>query len=567
MFTVVVTRKGGTSQTYEFDEELISIGRVQGNEIVLPLGNVSKRHAILEYKNNQFSVTDLDSTNGTYINGRRIHEANRVFRGDRIYVGDYIVTLEGHAALERADEDPKETGQPEPSSTQSNASSRSADAQVESPTLSSAPPPPIPVSERVRRPRQKASRRTDQRGVELVLDMARETIPNVMQGFRPGEEELAMVLETIIDHVTREIKRIDRAEVPTVLDPGTAGRVRLLVEEFVEEYAARGKLHPTISKAMLKGRAYRSIVDLGPLAAWLDDSEISMIRIESPSRTKYLKNGQWTNAASGFASKESEADILRCLSAGRRCFRDEVSSMTWFHLEEGYLAFTSLSGDRQLDDFAYIDKTAAIDPQSTRGRLPSAVRERLEEALNSKKTVAVVGADESARLSIVSAISSFIPESEFSLIVDVIPPLLNSDSHFVRLSAAPHNAEKSAPIMARVLYHAEGLQPSWLVVTGGRTSSLGHILSSVAKRAGSIVELPLAAISRLDMELCLALRAGGMMVDVAETGKMFGSVFDLFVVAGRDRNGFPRVDRILEGTLSASDRWLLKVVWDEKKSK
>src|SRR5687767_15909584 len=61
---------------------------------MLPKGNVSKRHARLLYRDGRFIVTDLNSTNGTYVNRRRITQATIVREGDRIYVGDFALRIE-----------------------------------------------------------------------------------------------------------------------------------------------------------------------------------------------------------------------------------------------------------------------------------------------------------------------------------------------------------------------------------------------------------------------------------------------------------------------------------------
>src|SRR4029453_15055354 len=42
----------------------------------------------------RFSVEDLKSTNGTYINGRKIAEATNVSGNDKIYVGDFVIKVE-----------------------------------------------------------------------------------------------------------------------------------------------------------------------------------------------------------------------------------------------------------------------------------------------------------------------------------------------------------------------------------------------------------------------------------------------------------------------------------------
>src|SRR6478609_11548822 len=99
MFAVVITEKGGSQRKLDFDKTEVTIGRVQGNDIILPKGNVSKRHSRIVLKDNRFIVVDLKSTNGTYVNGRKITSPLVVKEGDKIYIGDFILTLEGDAAL------------------------------------------------------------------------------------------------------------------------------------------------------------------------------------------------------------------------------------------------------------------------------------------------------------------------------------------------------------------------------------------------------------------------------------------------------------------------------------
>lgn len=102
MFTVVIAEKEGAERRVTFSEAEVTIGRVPGNDVVLPKGNVSKRHSRIVLKDNRFIVVDLKSTNGTYVNGRKITSPLVVKEGDKIYVGDYVLTLEGAPALDSA---------------------------------------------------------------------------------------------------------------------------------------------------------------------------------------------------------------------------------------------------------------------------------------------------------------------------------------------------------------------------------------------------------------------------------------------------------------------------------
>src|ERR1700761_8655624 len=103
MLAIVVNEKGGEQKRLEFDKPEVTIGRVQGNDIILPKGNVSKRHSRMVVKDGKFIIVDLKSTNGTYVNGRKITSPLVVKSSDKIYIGDFILTIEdGVAALEGA---------------------------------------------------------------------------------------------------------------------------------------------------------------------------------------------------------------------------------------------------------------------------------------------------------------------------------------------------------------------------------------------------------------------------------------------------------------------------------
>ncbi len=93
MFTVTVTEKEGPSATLSFDKAEISIGRVKGNDIVLPKGNVSKRHSRIVVKDGKFIVVDLKSTNGTYVNGRKITSPQVIKDSDKVYIGDFTIAI------------------------------------------------------------------------------------------------------------------------------------------------------------------------------------------------------------------------------------------------------------------------------------------------------------------------------------------------------------------------------------------------------------------------------------------------------------------------------------------
>ena len=100
MFSITVTEKGGEQRRLDFDKPEITIGRVQGNDVILPKGNVSKRHARIVLKDGKFIIVDLKSTNGTYVNGRKITSPLVVKHSDKIYIGDFIVGVDEAASAD-----------------------------------------------------------------------------------------------------------------------------------------------------------------------------------------------------------------------------------------------------------------------------------------------------------------------------------------------------------------------------------------------------------------------------------------------------------------------------------
>lgn len=93
MFSVTISEKGGQQSEYEFSKPEITIGRMKGNDVVLPKGNVSKQHTRIFLRDGDFFIVDLKSTNGTYVNGRKITSEQQIGADDKIYIGDFILQL------------------------------------------------------------------------------------------------------------------------------------------------------------------------------------------------------------------------------------------------------------------------------------------------------------------------------------------------------------------------------------------------------------------------------------------------------------------------------------------
>src|ERR1041384_2813122 len=93
-FSVILTEKGGATQRLDVESEEITIGRVDENDICLPKGNISKKHTKIVVKDGKIIVLDLKSTNGTYVNGKKLAGPQVITPSDKVYVGDFIISVE-----------------------------------------------------------------------------------------------------------------------------------------------------------------------------------------------------------------------------------------------------------------------------------------------------------------------------------------------------------------------------------------------------------------------------------------------------------------------------------------
>lgn len=99
-----------TGETREYvlmEGATATIGRSPGNDICIPERHVSRRHAVVSYRDGIFMISDLGSANGTYVNDRRLSDPFPLAGGDviRLFVPelrfDAVVTQEEQETASR----------------------------------------------------------------------------------------------------------------------------------------------------------------------------------------------------------------------------------------------------------------------------------------------------------------------------------------------------------------------------------------------------------------------------------------------------------------------------------
>jgi hypothetical protein len=118
-----------------------TIGR-EGCDINLDDSQVSRRHAALRDSNGSPAIEDLGSTNGTFVNDRRITGIQVLEIGDRVRIGAVLWRLAAHKEATQLREQPAQPVQPAPSAAApAAAEAGAAGAAVADPVAAVATPP------------------------------------------------------------------------------------------------------------------------------------------------------------------------------------------------------------------------------------------------------------------------------------------------------------------------------------------------------------------------------------------------------------------------------------------
>lgn len=125
-----VTDGPGSGEEVELGQQLV-IGRDADVGLTLDDPGISRRHAELRSEGSTAVLEDLDSSNGTYVNGERLETPRRLRGGDLIQLGASTIELDAGTTETEVISSPPTEVAPPPS------------APVREPPVSREPPPPV----------------------------------------------------------------------------------------------------------------------------------------------------------------------------------------------------------------------------------------------------------------------------------------------------------------------------------------------------------------------------------------------------------------------------------------
>ena len=93
---LVMFKNDGERRSFSISREMTVIGRRQDCDLMIPLGEISRKHCRIIRDGDSLRLEDLGSSNGTFHNGRRVQEAV-LEPGDTVQVGpvSFVVQVDG----------------------------------------------------------------------------------------------------------------------------------------------------------------------------------------------------------------------------------------------------------------------------------------------------------------------------------------------------------------------------------------------------------------------------------------------------------------------------------------
>jgi TolB protein len=82
---------------FTMDRPTTRLGRGAANDVILEDSQASRQHAEISKRGEQFFIRDLQSMNGTFVNGKAVREPRLLRPGDEVQIGDTVLTVQPSA--------------------------------------------------------------------------------------------------------------------------------------------------------------------------------------------------------------------------------------------------------------------------------------------------------------------------------------------------------------------------------------------------------------------------------------------------------------------------------------
>ncbi|EPX55820.1 Type II/IV secretion system ATP hydrolase TadA/VirB11/CpaF, TadA subfamily [Cystobacter fuscus DSM 2262] len=520
MFLITLEEKGGGTEQIEFEKNEITIGRLDGNDIRLAKGNVSKYHSKIIAKDGKFIVVDMKSTNGTFVNGKKIAGPQVVKPTDQISIGDYILNveaLEEEASQTRTAPPEEEYYDEEP-------------VEEEEPYEEEAPAPEA----NARMPASLAS----------ALAKNRKRVDPRVEAYTRLQKEIH---DRLIEYL--DLRRMDMDRLG---DDELWRRTEKAISDIIDQMEADGELPPEVDREELLTDVINEALGLGPLEAFLASDEISEIMVNHANQIYIERKGKLVLSEKTFSSNQAVLGVIERIVApiGRRI--DESSPLVDARLKDGSRVNAIIPPLALKGPCITIRKfkkdSLKIQDLIKFKTVTAQMAEFLEMCVKARKNIVISGGTGSGKTTTLNIISSFIPEDERIVTVEDAAELQLPQDHWVQLESRPPNLEGKGAITIRDLVkNCLRMRPDRIVVGECRAGETLDMLQAMnTGHDGSLTTLhantPRDAIARLETMVLMS----GMELPVKAIREQIASAVHLIVQQTRFSDGTRKICFITE---------------------
>ena len=519
MFLVTLEEKGGGTEQIEFEKNEITIGRLDGNDLVLAKGNVSKYHSKIVAKDGKFIVVDMKSTNGTFVNGKKIAGPMVLKPTDKVYIGDYIINVEPleERNLTRTAPPEEEFYEEEPPYD---------DGGQEEPAYEA-------PAENARMPASLASALAKKKRVD------------------PRIEAYTQLQKEIHDRLI-EYLDLRRMDMDRLGDEELWRRTEKAISDIIDQMEADGELPGDVNRDELLTDVINEALGLGPLEAFLASDEISEIMVNHANQIYIERKGKLVLSEKTFSSNQAVLGVIERIVApiGRRI--DESSPLVDARLKDGSRVNAIIPPLALKGPCITIRKfkkdSLKIQDLIKYKTVTAQMAEFLEMCVKARKNIIISGGTGSGKTTTLNIISSFIPEDERIVTVEDAAELQLPQDHWVQLESRPPNLEGKGAITIRELVkNCLRMRPDRIVVGECRSGETLDMLQAMnTGHDGSLTTLhantPRDAIARLETMVLMS----GMELPVKAIREQIASAVHLIVQQTRFSDGTRKICYITE---------------------
>ncbi len=105
-----VYRGNDLTNQFELGEEQVTIGRTEGNTLVLLGEGVSRQHAAIEFENGEYYIVDLGSQNGVFLNNEKVVKSKLKY-WDEVQIHNFVIKFMAKQGLSAKKDANTQTGQ------------------------------------------------------------------------------------------------------------------------------------------------------------------------------------------------------------------------------------------------------------------------------------------------------------------------------------------------------------------------------------------------------------------------------------------------------------------------